>query len=177
MVKQTDDDKTLLLLFQDYIDKEMKSHNFNNMKLPITLDPHKYGEVRVSNIIDGDSLIVKYIVINGNKTYEIDICDGGMVNKVKMLGSINLSLVDRRINNDSSDSFVRTIKKSTIYFLDGEVILRKKELPVKAFRKLQKESKIDNELITLDIETKLINNKVTPYLINSYDGISRRDFI
>jgi hypothetical protein len=167
--KCLDENRTLL---QDNINnKELFIHNFNNMNLPITMDPYKYGEVRVSNIInEEDSKIVRYIVVNGNKTYQIDICNEGMVNKVTILGNINLSWIDTRLEHEELEYFKREIKKSTIYFLNGEIILRKKELPSKPFRKLHKDSKLINEFITMDIETITINNKVTPYLINSFDG-------
>lgn len=55
--------------------------------------------------------------------------------------------------------------------MDGEIILRKKELPAKAFRKLQVEKHISNEFYTLDIESININSRQHPYLINAYDGI------
>jgi len=52
--------------------------------------------------------------------------------------------------------------------MDGEIILRKKELP--AFRKLQVEKNISNEFYILDIESVDINSRQHPYLINAYDG-------
>lgn len=122
--KCLDENRTLLL--KDFSNKDLSVHNFNNMNLPITIDPYKYGEVRVFNIIEGLEQIVRYIVVNNDKTFQIDICNGGMVNKVSILGKINLSWIDTRIDIEKSDLFKREINKSTIYFLDGEIILRKK---------------------------------------------------
>jgi hypothetical protein len=93
-----------------------------------------------------------------------------MVNKVTILGRIKLSWIDSKLNLNDTETFKREIGKSTIYFFDGEIILRKKELPANPFKKLQKESKLSNKFITVDIETIKIENKVTPYLINAYDG-------
>lgn len=139
--KCLDENRTLLL--QEFNDKGISNHNFNNMDLPITMDPFKFGEVRISNNIDieGES-IIRYIVVNRDKTYQIDVCENGMVNKVTILGRINLSWIDSKLNLNDTETFKREIGKSTIYFLDGEVILRKKELPANPFKKLQKESKL-----------------------------------
>jgi hypothetical protein len=167
--KCLDENRTLLL--QEFKDKDLHVHNFNNMDLPITMDPHKYGEVRLSNIIEEEGTsFVRYIVVNGNKTYQIDKYNQGTLNKVTILGNINLSWIDTLLDIDNSEYFKREIKKSTIYFLDGEIILRKKELPAKPFSKLQKESKLNNEFITFDIETITEDNKVKPYLINAYSS-------
>jgi hypothetical protein len=69
--KCLDENRTLLL--QEFKDKDLHVHNFNNMDLPITMDPHKYGEVRLSNIIEEEGTsFVRYIVVNGNKTYQIN---------------------------------------------------------------------------------------------------------
>lgn len=113
--KCEDENRTFLL--KDFKNTNLAVHNFNNMNLPITMDPNKYGEVILSNIIKSDSsLFVRYIVINDRKTYQIDICDEGMVNKVTILGRINLSWIDTRIDSDIPDYFKREIGKSTIYF-------------------------------------------------------------
>lgn len=140
--KCLDENRTLLL--QEFKDKETSNHNFNNLVLPITMDPYKFGEVILSNNIENDS-IIRYIVISGDKTYQIDVCENSMVNKVTILGRIKLSWIDSKLNLNDTETFKREIGKSTIYFLDGEVILRKKELPANPFKKLQKESKLSNK--------------------------------
>jgi hypothetical protein len=167
--KCEDSDRTLL---SDLTDKELGFHNFNNMNLPITMDPFKYGIVEVSKIIEENgNTFERFIVTNNNKTYRIDVYNNG-INKVTILGSIKLSWIDTKID---SDFFKREIKKSTIYFMDGEVILRKKELNYKPFKKLSKTINLINEFYTMDIETitekvSETNKKVRPYLINAYNG-------
>jgi|ERR1700760_314099 len=113
--------------------KELTVHNFNNMNLPISMNPSDYGNIIISNIITEEGLTFeRFIVVNGNKTYQIDVIESGKVNKVTILGAINLSWTDVLISEEQ-DLFKREIKKSTIYFMDGEVILRKKEIPPKIF--------------------------------------------
>jgi hypothetical protein len=136
--KCLDENRTLLL--QDYSDKNLTVHNFNNMNLPITMEPSKYGEIRISNTIDNGETIIRYMVVNGDKTYQIDVCNNGMVNKVTILGKINLSWIDTKINLDDS-SFKREIGKSTLYFLDGEIFLQKLQLNAKSFKRFRHHKK------------------------------------
>ena len=166
--KCLDENRTLLL--HNLMDKEITSHNFNNMDLPVTKNPHDYGKVIVSNIINEGITFERFIVLSGNKTYQIDVYEGGKINKVTILGNIKLSWTDTIVQGDETNIFKREIKKSSIYFMDGEIILRKKELPAKPFRRLQKESALKNNFITLDIETITKENKKIPYLINAYNG-------
>ena len=155
--------------------KELTVHNFNNMNLPITMKPAVYGRIIISNIITEEGVTFeRFIVENGNKTYQIDVIENGQVNRVRILGAINLSWIDTLLSEEQ-DLFKREIKKSTIYFMDGEVVLRKKEIPCKPFSPLFKESSksgesLNNNYITMDIESIRVDNKVKPYLITSYDG-------
>ena len=150
------------------------------MNLPITMDPFKYGNVEISNMIkEKDEIFERFIIIKDNKTFRIDVYDGvhgwseikcNKVNKISILGNIKLSWIDTRLD-ENSNYFKREIGKSTIYFLDGEIILRKKELPAKPIRRLTKDNKlINNNFYTLDIETIQIKNKVRPYLVNIFTG-------
>jgi len=169
--KCTDKNRALL---QDLSDKNITAHSFNNMKLPISMDPRDYGKVLILNnlILENDKLIYRSIVELGTKTFKIDISKDLMVNTVKIQGAADLEWVDTRLSSDIEDSttFKREIKKSTIYFMDGVKVLRKQQLNAKPFRK----ERIDNHLLskfyTLDIETIKQDNKIIPYLISAYNG-------
>jgi len=125
------------LLLSDLSDKELQFHDFNKIKLPLTIIPEKYGDIISTD--NSNPEFTRYIVVNGTKTFQIDKAYRpmtiGFTNKVKMLGAINLSWTDTIINNDIV--IQREIGKSTIYFYDGEIILQKKELNAKSFRKLR----------------------------------------
>ena len=51
------DDESRAILLEDLSDKEITNHNFNNMELPITMDPLKYGTVELSSIIEDGSSV------------------------------------------------------------------------------------------------------------------------
>jgi hypothetical protein len=159
-------------LLKDLTNKKLPFHNFNNLNLPISMNPSDYGDVRIDNYvqIDGE-LVHRFTVTNGNKIFEIDVCNNGLTNRVTILGAIDLSWVDTKINEGNSDFFKREIRKSTIYFMDGEVVLRKQILVAKAFKNLKVDNKLVNDFYTMDIETISVDRKLTPYLICAYNGV------
>jgi hypothetical protein len=94
-----------------------------------SMNPLDYGQLRSNSIIDG---VNRFIVINGTRTYEIDISLDGLTNNVTILGSSDFKWTDIAL----TEGFQREIGKSTIYFLDGEIVLRKQQLNAKAFNKV-----------------------------------------
>jgi DNA polymerase type B, organellar and viral len=152
----------------DLNDRELTFHSFNNMNLPISMEPSDYGTISVSNhvLVDGE-LVHRYIVANGPRFFQIDVSSDTLTNKVTILGNIDLSWTDRKV---SEVLFIREIKKSTIYFLDGEVVLRKQILPAKPFKKTKVDTNLLNNFITMDIETIKKDGEILPYLICAHDG-------
>jgi len=155
-------------LLQDLCNKTTTVHRFNNMNLPITMNPEEYGEILLDNYIQlmGERLH-RFIVENGTRTYKIDISNDSLINKVRIQGPIDLEWVDTKI---SDDTFKREIGKSVFYFMGGEKIVRKKLLNAKPFRKLSTDKVLNTNFITLDIETITLNSKITPYLLCAYNG-------
>jgi hypothetical protein len=162
-------------LFNYLEDRKTLTHNFNNMVLPISMDPNDFGQIELDNYIQIDSKEYhRFIVNSGSKTFRIDMSPDNNVNKVTILGNINLSWVDTKIEEGGLELIKREIKKSTIYFLDGQIVLRKQMLNAPAFKKLSCDRHILNKFFTLDIETVKLDYKLVPYLICAYDG---SDFI
>jgi hypothetical protein len=153
-------------LLQDVSDKSLATHRFNNMNLPISMVPSDYGLIRSTTIFE---TFTRYIVTDNKKVFEIDVTLNGFVNNVSVLGLSDLKWTDTKL----SEGFKREIGKSTIYFVDGEAVLRKQLLSAKPFRKLVPDKKLTTNFLTMDIETiKLDTGKLTPYLICAYDGQS-----
>lgn len=154
-------------LLKDVLNKEVQWHRFNNMNLPVTMKPEEYGEIRLSNIIEVNSIAFeRFIVVNGNKTYQIDVYPNK--NEVTLMGASDLKWTDTTIVSDVS--FKREIQKSTIYFMDGEVILRKQVLPAKPFSRASKDHKVSNSFLTMDIETIKLDGRLVPYTICATNG-------
>jgi DNA polymerase type B, organellar and viral len=153
-----------LRMLSDHNVKEVKWHRFNNMNLPSSMKPSDYGRiVKTINNSNSTSLIVS----STSRTYLIDVSLDGLTNEVTILGASDLKWTDTSI---TGGGFMRVIQKSTIYFLDNKIILRKQQMPAKPFRVLKADKKIHTYFITMDIETVLQNRKHSPYLICAYNG-------
>jgi hypothetical protein len=120
-------------LLQNMEDKVLTTHRFNNINIPVTMNPSEYGEILAVNTI-GE--FTRYIVTNIKKTFKIDVSLDKLVNKVTLLGVSDLKWIDTVV---SEGCLKREIQKSTLYFLDGELILRKQILPVKSFKGIKED--------------------------------------
>lgn len=121
------------LLLDDLSDKEIPFHEFNKIKLPVSMNPSDYGSIRGKTKMDG---FIRYFVrnVNNNRVYEIDVSLENETNKVSIMGASDLNWVDTEINDNL---FKREIGKSTFYFLGGELVLVKRMLPAKPFTKVR----------------------------------------
>ena len=140
-------------------------HRFNNMNLPITMDPLYYGEIEAREVnIDS----IKYIIRSStNKFYKIISNLNATINNITLLGAADLKWTDTFV---SVGCFKREIGKSTIYFLDGVEVLRKQIIPSKPFRKTNVDKYLQHKFVTFDIETVRKNDTLIPYLITGYNG-------
>jgi len=127
------------LLLEDLTENDKSFHEFNKMKLPVSMNPKDYGTIRGKSLL-GD--FIRYFVrsINTNRVYEIDVSVDQLVNKVSIIGASDLTWVDTRIDENL---FKREIGKVTFYFLDGEMVLVKRMLPAKPFSRLRSNKNIN----------------------------------
>lgn len=137
------------LLLQNLNDKGRTIHRFNNYNLPISMNPLDYGTLILNNqiVVDGES-INRFVVKNGRRHYQIDSTLDGLVNKVTILGASDFKWTDTAL----IEGFHREIGKSTIYFLDGEIVLRKQLIPSKPFRKLSSDKNLMSKLVKENIK-------------------------
>lgn len=160
----TDQDRTLL---QDLSSKSPTIHRFNNLSLPISMNPADYGKILVNNLVQiGSETINRFIVESGIRSYIIDVSADGLRNNVRIQGATDLKWVDTVLN----EGFKREIGKSTIYFIDGEIVLRKQQLNAKPISKLTKDKTSKIDFLTMDIETVTKDFQLIPYLICAYNG-------
>ena len=131
------------------------------------MKPAEYGEIFLSNIQENKG---SYAIMNGSQAISIE--QEGNVNTVHYKAPVDLKWTDTKINETT---FKREIMKDTMYIKDGvKLEVKEKQLNAKPFSQGKKEAKISelNSFMTIDIETVLVDNKQTPYLICGYsDGI------
>jgi hypothetical protein len=158
-------------LLSNLEDNSVTNHRFNNLQLPVSMNPSDYGQIILNNFIQQNGVnINRFIVESGTRSYVIDSSEDGLVNNVRIQGAIDLSWKDYKF---SEDVIKREIGKSALFFMDGVRILSKKQLNAKPISKLSIETSIKSNFITMDIETITQNNKLIPYLICAYNGLDK----
>jgi DNA polymerase type B, organellar and viral len=142
---------------------KVNKHNFNNIPLPLSMNPNDYGEIRGTFNIKGG---VRYFIKNNNTSFEIDVC--GNINTVTINSGRSLKWIDTVINENT---FERVINKNTLYIQDGAIIVKTKQLNAKPFSNVKLDSKLSTaiNIMTIDIETVNVEGKLKPYLICGYN--------
>ena len=150
-------------LFKE-LEYEVRAHNYNNLVLPLSMDPKDYGVVILDSKVSDNK--TRYVIDNNGQTFIIDVTNN-TVNNVRITGAIDLAWTDIRL---SDNTFKRIIGKNTLYIRDGIKVVSSKELNAKPFRKLTIDNKLTpvNKYMTIDIETVTIEGSVIPYLICGY---------
>lgn len=73
--------------------------------------------------------------------------------------------------NDPANSFTRVLSNGqTYHFIEGELALKKEVKKTSFLKSIFTSRTINKKIITLDIETRTVNNVMTPYAISFYDG-------
>lgn len=156
-------DPRLLRGEQEY---NVSKHSYNNQVLPLTTNINDYGRLIIREIFN-DS--ITYVVEGSNgDIFQIDVDKAEKIFKVRILGKIDISWVDTIVHE--TGIFKREIGASTIFVQDGQILLKKKNLPAKPFKTVKPHKKITskNQFLTFDVETVSIDGLVTPYLIAGY---------
>jgi hypothetical protein len=155
-----DDDRSLLSEQETHV----FTHSYNNMQLPLTMEPSEYGRVFVE---PGTGDKTKYAIISADRTYLME--SDGVSNDMSIPKPIDLKWIDTKL---SDNLFKREIMKDTLYVQDGQIVVKEKQLNAKPFKVEKLDTELDNNstFMTIDIETVLIDNKQVPYLICGYSN-------
>jgi hypothetical protein len=150
-------------------EKEIKYQIYYNNKLPISLKPEDFGVVlyKINNI---------YTIQSKNKgIFKIETFDKFNLVEFYRKGDLIFNWKDKII---SDSKFIREIGKSFIQYENGEIVLykiQKKTSPIKK-KDLAKNNSLDTKIITMDLETIVINNIHIPYLLSWYDGTINKSY-
>jgi len=143
-------------------DKPTQYQYYQHYKLPITFDPFKYGSV-IST--EGQKV---YVQVTPLTLAIISQADNKNMVDIYKDGQLILQYVDTLNNNET---FTRELGSNTYHYSsDGEIQLLKVSKSTKFIKPTKKSRTFNEKFLTLDIETKVINNVHKPYLISFYDG-------
>lgn len=156
------------------------NQNYRHYKLPITMDPLKYGFCVFDEVKEKGHFYI--IQSNTGNIYKITQYIDPVTNLVNNNVEVIRNGVSGLIYNDQEISkgvFTRTIGSNKYYCSELNGIEFFQSVKQNNFiKKLNKEVKINQDIITLDLETYNTKNVNTgavtlvPYLISFYDGDS-----
>ena len=149
-------------------------YNFTGWNLPNTIDYKLWGNILyyISNkIIHVNDFSNKYL-------YKIYIKKDH--NEIHLLNlktnNLIIKFYDYPMDVNNLSIFRRIINNHIYYYKDNKLILKTLNRETSFLTSIEKDNKINNKFITLDIETKTINNVMIPYCICIFDGINKLSF-
>jgi hypothetical protein len=155
------------------------NQNYRHYKLPITLDPFKHGILIFNEIKDNGNLYI--LQSNNGNIYKIIQYLDPITNLVNNNVEVIRNGVSGLIYNDQelrTGIFTRVIGSNKYYCSENKGVEFFQSIKQNNFIKtLNKEVKINQDIITLDLETYMTKNNdgsvtLVPYLISFYDGVS-----
>jgi len=144
---------------------DLNFQNFKNNKLVISYNPLDYG--KLINQINYENYSLYILQTKDNLIVRISKYDN--YNQIEILsgGDIIVKFRDEFI---SDNKFIRILDNKKYYFENNQQILYTKEKKTKFISKLAQTKILNNNFITLDIETYIKDGILIPYVISIYDG-------
>jgi DNA polymerase type B, organellar and viral len=148
------------------LNQDVKSVIINNINLPISLNPIDFGILSKTIDIENGQLFI----LQNNKGETVMFSKFNNYNEIEYLKN-GISLIRFKDEIISENKFVRIIDNKKYYFENNQQILFTKEMKTKFISKTVKTKNLNNNFITLDIETYVNNgNILVPFCISIYDG-------
>lgn len=150
---------------KDIIKTSLNFKNFNNNKLVISYNPLDYGKLISEFKLEN---YTQYI-LQSKDNLLVSIKQFENHNEVEIISSGEI-IIKFRNEFVSEDKFIRFLDNKTFFFVNNKEILYTKELKTKFISKLAPSKTLNNNFITLDIETYVKDSILTVYCISIYDG-------
>lgn len=153
------------------VKKANKNFTFGGFVLPSSMDVFTWGTIiaRFDNVI----LIAKP---NTGSIYKITL--GKEYNYVEVRSNklVIVSFKDYSNDLNNLNTFTRVLNNQEYIFVNGELVLKKLSRKTTYLTDIKPHKKINNKFLTLDIETRTLDNIITPYCISIYDGKKATSF-
>lgn len=145
--------------------RKVTTYKFYGYNLPATMDYNLFGNVLTK--INNKIIIAK---TNSSFIYSIEIFDN--YNNVEILHNQKVILKFKDMKNDLNNlsTFNRLIKNQEYVFKNGLLIVKKLNRNSSYLESVNISKNLIEKFITLDIETRVINDIISPYCICYYEG-------
>ena len=162
--------------------KKPRFFTFFGYSLPTTTNFKQWGE-----IISQTNRTVSIRKFNSSLIYVIHITDAKGKDTLKKHlvfimknGKVILTFEDTIPDKSIPDTFSRKIIEKSghqeYHFKDGKLVLKLMDRLTSYLKNIKTDKKITRKFITMDLESRQINNVVKPYLLAFYDGVHSYSF-
>lgn len=154
---------------------EKSSFDFKGYKLPNTMDLTLWGVYIFTNFVFFFTSAIVYKP-NSKAIYHITLFDNYQLVELKLGDKVIIKFKDIIIEPNNLGSFNRIIDSQEYIFENGNLLLKKFTYKTNFLRAISKTIFRSSKFITMDLETRLVNNTMVPYAIGIYDGIESFSF-
>ena len=163
--------KNEIIQDKDKIKFDLKFQSIKNLNLPISFNPVDYG-LLINKSINEE--FTSYTLHNKDITFIIKQYEDKNVIELFKEGDLLINWIDKFIDQNC---FERTINDQLFIFKNNILIFSSKKLKTTFIHKIKKSEVLNNNFITLDIETYVNEgNVLVPYCICFYDGKITKSF-
>lgn len=157
-----------------FIEKEKESttkYSFG-FELPNTMDITTWGDYHMNESCKEAIVYKKY----SHAEYHVKLEDQSTTVDIKVGDRKLITFIDTMKDPQDLSTFTRTINNQTYYFCRGELLLKKIEKEVHFLSNKTPDNHNFLKIITMDLETRLIDGVMTPYCVSIYDGSKSTSF-
>lgn len=146
-------------------------YNFAGWNLPNTMDFTTWGKTNFIN--DYKAIVYKK---NSDVIYYINIYEKHIEVNYSISNRIIFSFTDTMSDKSDLSSFIRVIKNQEYIFENGQLIVKKVLRKCSYLQSINLSPFLDNNYITMDLETYINNEIVIPYCVSIFDGQQSQSF-
>nr|YP_025890.1 DNA-directed DNA polymerase [Moniliophthora perniciosa]AAQ74286.1 DNA-directed DNA polymerase [Moniliophthora perniciosa] len=167
------DQETKIVKVNDINKNELKTNSlkYGRFNIPSTMDFNLWG---VAHWIDDSSIIV--YKSSSDLEYHIKLFENYQTVDLMLDDNLLLSFKDTMNDKYDLSTFNRKFKNQEYFFQEGELVLNKIEKKVQFLTKTKRNMYNSKKFITMDLETRVINEVMTSFCVSLYDGKNFKSF-
>lgn len=145
--------------------KKQETLNFGGYNLPSTMDINSWGNCHF--LSEGKAIVFKP---SSSLIYHVELFNNYQLVELKLNDKILLTFKDTMNHRSDLSSFTRTLNNQEYIFEFGILILKKITKNVSFLSKSKRNMYNSKNFITMDLETRVINEVMSSYCVSIYDG-------
>jgi hypothetical protein len=147
-------------------------YNLLGYNLPTSMELTTWGEYLLTSACTS----ARVYKPNSKAIYHIKLFDTYQEVELKSDDKTLLTFKDIMLDPGNLTSFKRIIRDQEYLFENGIILLKKFKRKTSFLSKINKSTHRSSKFITMDLETRTINDVMTPYCISIYDGKVYKSF-